>query len=74
MCLPKGTECYKSLSVDYAKCLVPCKGLFADVERGPDVHQVSDRKPPDNALVHYKDIKTGFKKNNINTHKIAGIY
>ena len=40
LCMPPGLECYKSVSFSSDKCLLPCKGMNADVSRDERVEEV----------------------------------
>ena len=70
--MPKGTECYTSVKVDEDKCLIPCKGLFADVLRNNDFKQITDRETLSRMLASYEDYKTGNTKRSSYSKNVAG--
>ena len=62
MCLPPGLDCYqKMIKQSETSCVVPCKGIFADVtvEPAEDLYTQIDFKP---VLDKYKEYKSGFNK------------
>ena len=62
MCLPSGVDCYRDVPKLYeTSCLVPCKGIYADVTVGPaeELYTLSNFKP---VLDKYKQYKAGFRK------------
>ena len=58
--MPPGLECYKSVKKTSDKCLIPCKGVFADVEKGEDYKQVEAIEKFRATLHNYEDYKSGF--------------
>ena len=42
MCDPIGIECYKNITDVNTKCLTPCKGLYADVQKNDNSKPVED--------------------------------
>ena len=38
LCAPLGLECYQSINIDAERCLTPCKGVYADVDRKADLN------------------------------------
>ena len=32
LCTPNGVSCYRKLEPNYENCILPCKGLYADVQ------------------------------------------
>ena len=58
--MPPGLECYKSVKKTSDKCLIPCKGVFADVEKREDYKQVEAIEKFRYTLHDYRDYKSGF--------------
>ena len=48
--------------MDSSKCLTPCKGLYADVERDIEVIKLEDRKLFDSVVENYENFKRGYIK------------
>ena len=59
ICSPTGTECYKNLRQDFGKCLIPCKGVYADVERDIEVMKVEELRKFDKLVKNYEKYKRG---------------
>ena len=62
VCLPPGLDCYqKMIKQSETSCLVPCKGIYADVTVGPaeELYTLSNFK---HVLDKYKQYKAGFRK------------
>ena len=62
MCTPVGTECYKSIKDQEVKCLIPCKGVFADVQKITfeyNLHTIEDFK---NILYDYRGYKAAYSQ------------
>ena len=60
LCMPPGLECYKSLNTYSEKCIIPCKGSYADVSKGDDFKKVEEIEKLRTTLDDYKDYKSGF--------------
>jgi hypothetical protein len=58
--MPPGLECYKSVKKSSEKCIIPCKGIYADVSRGEDSEQVEEIEEFRTTLDSYKSYKSGF--------------
>ena len=58
--MPPGLECYKSVQLSSDACIIPCKGLYADVERVEGFEVVENIKKFQPVLDQYKEYKAGF--------------
>ena len=58
--MPPGLECYKSIQKVSDKCLIPCKGVYAEVESDVDVKPEEEIEKFKAALGLYKEYKSGF--------------
>ena len=56
ICSPETYDCYTSVSIDSADCMVPCTGLYADVAFTPD--NILIRKQPDSGKTMMNILKT----------------
>ena len=72
LCTPAGIECYKNIQLDPTKCLAPCKGLYADVEKGEEIQNVEDLKKFDALIEDYKRYKRGYSKEIHYTNPLVG--
>ena len=72
LCNPSGTECYKSVKEDATKCLPPCKGLYADVEKEVLKKKLKDIRKFDKLLENYEAYKRGFVDDIYHPDKILG--
>ena len=57
--MPPGLECYKSVEQSSNDCLLPCKGVYADVQRRKDVGNIKDMEMVKSFSKYYKDYKSG---------------
>ena len=62
LCTPTGTECYQHLHVDSDNCLLPCKGLYAKVQKGTNFESLDAIKSLQNTIDSYENYKRGFSK------------
>ena len=62
ICSPNGTECYKNLRQDSGKCLMPCKGVYADVVKDMDIINVRELRKFDKLVKSYENYKRDFVK------------
>jgi hypothetical protein len=62
LCSPTGTECYQQLHVDSDDCLIPCKGLYADVQKDTSFESLDDIKVLKNTLDSCETYKRGFSE------------
>ena len=58
--MPPGLECYKSVELSSDACIIPCKGLYADVEREEAVENIESIEKFQPVLDQYKQYKAGF--------------
>ena len=61
ICCPETYDCYTSVSIDSADCMVPCTGLYVDVAFTPD--NILIRKQPDwgqTLMITFRDQREGF--------------
>ena len=58
--MPPGLECYKSVKKSSEKCIIPCKGIYADVNRVEDFEKVEEIEKFGPTLESYKNYKSGF--------------
>ena len=58
--MPPGLECYKSVNKISEKCIIPCKGIYADVYRGEDFEKVEEIEEFRTTLESYQNYKSGF--------------
>ena len=58
--MPPGLECYKSIPKVSDKCLIPCTGVYAVVEKDWNVKPEEEIKKFKAALDLYKKYKSGF--------------
>ena len=62
LCTPVGSSCFKSIKVEEGKCLTPCKGVFADVQKNTiefDLNTIDDYQT---ILDNYTDYKSGYSQ------------
>ena len=58
--MPPGLECYKSVKRSSEKCIIPCKGIYADVTKVEDFEKVEEIEKFRPTLKSYKNYKSGF--------------
>ena len=74
-CNPAGNSCFEErLSKVEGKCLISCKGLYADVVKNMDFKQVDQSDMFKRNLARYIAFKTGFSKEKQIKKKITGIF
>ena len=56
------------------KCLIPCKGLYADVVKNMDFIQVEQLDMFKNNLAKYNDFKAGFGSEEMIKNEITGYF
>ena len=56
--MPPGLECYKSVETFSEKCIILCKGTYADVTKGEDFKQVEEIEQLRTTLNEYRKYKT----------------
>ena len=74
LCTPAGFECYKNIQQDPTNCLIPCKGLYADVEKGEKILKVEDLRIFDSLIEDYKRYKSGYTKEIYYSNPLASKY
>ena len=74
MCLPAGIECYKSIKEEEIKCLVPCKGVFADVQRNLNIKKVKEIEDFKLTFDEYKAFKSGYNNHKRYQKEVAGSF
>ena len=58
LCPPTGADCFTSVRIPARKCLLPCRGLYADVaEDNSDLRNVEDMRNFDSLRTHYEEYK-----------------
>ena len=63
LCNPAGTTCYKRVKENMEKCFIPCKGLYADVEKGLEVIKIrQDKRRFYKLIENYDKYKRGFEE------------
>ena len=72
--MPPGLECYKNLTLTLGKCLPPCKGIYAGVQKkeGEERKRMNLEKFND-MVIEYKKYKSGFLNDNVtegNEHNV----
>ena len=72
VCTPAGSECYKPIKSLESKCLSPCQGVFAGVDKNKNFKQVEDMMAFNQIFESYKLYKTGYSKDQEYTKEIAG--
>ena len=60
MCTPIGRECYDSVNKDDIKCVTPCQGIFADVDKDKNTKLTDDNEVMKQVLEEYEIYKNGF--------------
>ena len=63
MCLPTGLDCYKSLKLTFEKCIIPCKGMYANVVRKDAAVDLETEKQFSTIFNKYKEYKSGVTNN-----------
>jgi hypothetical protein len=58
--MPPGLECYTSVKTYSEKCIIPCKGTYADVYKKEDFKKVEEIEKLRTTLDDYKEYKSGF--------------
>ena len=58
--MPPGLEFYTSVETYSEKCLIPCKGTYADVDKKEDFKKVEEIEKLRTTLYNYKEYKSGF--------------
>ena len=67
LCSAEGNKCARSIKINKKSCLVPCEGVFADVQRyEPDG---IDAKSAELFEGKYHKYKSFFEKNKGNQHR-----
>ena len=56
--MPPGLECYKTVEKYSDKCIIPCKGTYADVYKKEDFKQVEEIEKLRTTLNEYRKYKT----------------
>ena len=72
LCTPKGNYCYKNVQPDTKKCMIPCKGLHADVEKD-GMTQVDKMGKFAKLIEEYESYKNGYVKDQAYPTQIRGI-
>ena len=57
-----------------SKCLTPCKGVYADVQKNLNSMPLEDIADFKQILDNYKEYKNGFKNEKGYTKEVAGIF
>ena len=73
LCTPAGTECYKYLKENREKCVTPCNGVFAGVDKDKDFKQVEEMEDFKSILEDYKEYKTNYAKRGFTEKAAKGI-
>ena len=60
MCTPIGRECYDLINEDDIKCVTPCQGIFADVDKDKNTKLTDDNEVMKQVLKKYEIYKNGF--------------
>ena len=58
--MPPGLQCYKSVETYSEKCLIPCKGTYADVDKKENFKKVEEIEKLRTTLLNHKKYKSGF--------------
>ena len=58
--MPAGLECYKSVKLSYDKCIIQCKGIYADLFRDEGFEAAENIEKFQPVLEQYKNYKSGF--------------
>ena len=58
--MPPGLECYNSVKLRSDECIIPCKGMYADVEREEGFEATEKIEKFQPVLGQYKQYKAGF--------------
>ena len=58
LCTPLGLECYQNVNIDGKKCLMQCKGIYADVDR----KQVDQIENMEEMVARYEEYRRGFQE------------
>ena len=62
MCTPLGLDCYKGVRTEKAKCLKPCRGLYADMEKDNKLKSLGTIPNFASAYSSYESYKRGFQE------------
>ena len=63
--MPHGLKCYKDLTLTPGKCLPPCKGIYAGVQRkGEEERKGMNLVKFKDMVEEYKKYKSGFLNDN----------
>ena len=56
-------ECYNNVEISSEQCVLPCKGLYADISlENSGIRKVEDMKKFDPLIKSYENYKRGFTK------------
>ena len=74
LCTASGLDCYKNMAPNYQNCIIPCTGLYADVEKDDDLSFIKQSKAFDELIENYTLFKQGFEGDEIfNKHLLTGM-
>ena len=68
LCTPLGRECYDSITQEDIKCVLPCEGIFADVDKTKTTKAEDDNEVQKKVIDEYQMYKHGF--NNSGSYQI----
>ena len=60
LCTPKGVECYKNMTLASSSCLIPCKGLYADIDMKSHKLDLEEMEVFEKVLEHYEGYKRAY--------------
>ena len=59
-CGPRGTQCFRELPEDPAGCLLPCQGLYADIQHYQETQDIRQGEEFSDILDQYESYKRGY--------------
>ena len=62
LCTPLGLDCFKGVRTEKAKCLKPCRGLYADMEKDNKLESLGTIPNFASAYSSYESYKRGFQE------------
>ena len=67
-------ECYKSVIPNGEKCVAPCEGVYADVEKELNHEKVEEMRKFDQLMANYEEYKRGYEKDINYPKEIISMY
>ena len=73
ICTPNAVQCYDDVSIANDKCMLPCKGLYADINVDySDMRSVEEIEKLDKLLRNYDEYKRAYFEDIVYPAEIKG--